>query len=119
MEIISNVYQLTTRGVNIILIAEKELTLIDAGFPGSLTEIRNFFSRMECSIEEIALIIITHNHPDHIGGLAELRKITRAKVAAHKADISDIESRLPFPRFIQKLMSIIPFFRLLLSAKPS
>jgi len=88
-EIIPNVYQITNRGVNVILIAEDELTLIDTGLRGSSPHIINFIRHLGRSPEEISLIILTHNHIDHMGGLAELKQVTSAKVAIHKADISD------------------------------
>jgi len=109
LEIIPHVYQLTTRGVNIILIVEKELTLIDTGFRGSAPKVIRFIRSLGRSEKEISLIIITHNHFDHIGGLAELRRLTKAKVAVHKANISDIENELPYPRIWRKLLRISPF----------
>ena len=108
LEIIPNVYQLTIRGVNITLIAEEELTLIDTGFRGSAPKIIRFLHSLGRSEREISLIIITHNHFDHIGGLAELRRLTPAKVARHKADIGVTESELPYPKFIQKLLRHLP-----------
>ena len=42
MEIIPHVYQITTRGCNIILIVEEELTLIDTGLHGSSPQIVGF-----------------------------------------------------------------------------
>ena len=121
MEVIPKVHQITHRGVNIILIAEEELTLIDTGFRGSPPRIISFIHRLGRSVDEISLIIITHNHLDHVGGLAELKKLTRAKVAAHKADISDSENQLPYPRLGRRLLHIPPFsiLRPLLYAKPS
>jgi glyoxylase-like metal-dependent hydrolase (beta-lactamase superfamily II) len=113
MEIIPHVYQITLMGaINIILIAEEELTLIDTGFRGSASQIISFIRRLGRSPEEISLIIITHNHLDHAGGLAELKRFTRAKVALHKADISTDESQLPPPPIAGKLLSIPPFTRL-------
>ena len=112
MEIIPHVYQITLRAVNIILIAEAELTLIDTGLRGSARHIVNFIRRLGRSPEEISLIIITHNHLDHAGGLAELKQFTRAKVVLHKADISDDESQLPLPPIAGKLLRIPPFSRL-------
>ena len=111
-EIMPQVYQLTTRGVNIFLITEKELTLIDTGFHGSSRKVADFIGSLGRSVEEISLIIITHNHFDHAGGLAELRKLTRAKVAAHKADISNTESQLPYPGVIRRLLRIPTFYAL-------
>ena len=88
-EIIPNVYQLTIRGANVILIVEEELTLIDTGLHGSSPQIIDFIHHLGRSPEEIGLIILTHNHIDHMGGLAELKQLTSAKVAIHKADIGE------------------------------
>jgi len=111
LEVIPNVYQLSIRAANIILIVEKELTLIDVGLYGSSTQIVDFIRRLGRSVEEIGLIIITHNHFDHMGGLAELRELTRARVAAHKAGIVNINEELPFPggRGIGRLLRFRPF----------
>lgn len=120
VEIIPHVHHLTIRGVNIILIAEEELTLVDTGFRGSSPKIISFIHSLGRSPEEISLIILTHNHLDHMGGLAELKQRTPAKVAAHKADISNTEGQLPCPRAKRKLLSFPPFsaLRSLFSIKP-
>lgn len=119
MEIIPRVYQITRRGVNIILIVEEKLTLVDTGYCGSSPKIVSFIHSLGRSVKEISLIIITHNHLDHVGGLPELRKLTPAKVAAHKADIS--EGEVPYPRVVQKLLHIplLSIFRPLVHAKLS
>ena len=107
--IIPNVYQLTNKGANIILIVEEGLTLVDTGLPGSSAQVTNFIHSLGRSVAEISLIIITHNHFDHAGGLAELRKLTKAGVAVHQADIADTEGQSPYPRGIRRLLRI-PFF---------
>ena len=120
MEIIPKVYQITYRSTNIILIAEEGLTLVDTGFRGSHPRIISFIQSLGRSVEDISLIIITHNHLDHVGGLIELKKLTRAKVAAHKADLNDSENQLPYPKIARKLLHIPPFsiLRPLIYAKP-
>ena len=92
-----------------ILIAEDELTLIDTGFYGSSARVTEFIHSLGRSIHEISLIIITHNHFDHIGGIAELRKLTEVKVAAHQAGITGTEGEPPYPGSVRKLLRI-PFF---------
>ena len=109
LEITPQVYQLTVGGVNTILIGEEELTLVDTGFRGSSAQMIDLIHSLGRSVEEISLIIITHNHFDHAGGLAELRRLSKAKVAAHKADVGEIENHLPYPVVIQKIMRIPPF----------
>ena len=110
-EIIPNVYQLSIRAVNVIVIAEERLALVDTGLYGSSAQIVDFISHLGRSVEEIGLIIITHNHFDHIGGLAELRELTRAKVAAHRAGIVNTDEELPFPggKGVGKLLRFRPF----------
>lgn len=120
MQVLADVYQITIRGVNIILIAEKELTLIDTGMRGSLPKIASFINRLGRSIREVTLIVITHNHLDHVGGLAELVRATSARVAVHQADISETEDGLPYYGIIRKLLHVPPvsFFRPLVYARP-
>ncbi len=88
-EIIPNVYQLTIRASNVILIVEDKLTLIDTGLRGSSPQIVDFIHHLGRSPEEISLIILTHNHIDHMGSLVELKQLTSARTAVHKADIGE------------------------------
>lgn len=109
LEVIPRVYQLTSGGANMILIAEEELTLVDTGFRGSSTQIIDFIHHLGRAVDEIGLIILTHNHFDHAAGLAGLRKFIRAKVAIHQADIDNTAGQLPYPRVIRGLLKISPF----------
>jgi glyoxylase-like metal-dependent hydrolase (beta-lactamase superfamily II) len=109
VEVIPDVYQITFRGVNVLVIAEEELTLIDTGFRASAVKILDFVRSLRRSPEEIRLIILTHNHFDHASGLSELRKLTPAKVAVHKADLYDVNGQLPYPRLVQKTLQVRPF----------
>lgn len=95
-EIAPNTYQLTIGGSNMALIAEEQLTLIDAGLHGSMPQIIQFIRKLGRSPEELGLIILTHRHIDHIGALAALKRSTSARVAIHRDDISD--GKTPPPR---------------------
>ena len=106
MQVIPRVHQITHRCVNIILIVEEKLTLIDTGFRGSASRIADYISRLGRSVEEVELIIITHNHLDHVGGLPALRQMTPARVAVHRDDLSEDESGLPYPKYIQRLLKL-------------
>ncbi len=113
-EIIPNAYQLTIRGTNVILIVEEELTLIDTGIRGSSPQLIDFIHHLGRSPEEISLIILTHNHIDHMGGLAELKQLASSKVAIHKADIGERKNppsvdsgyRLPLDQLSSTLRSV-------------
>jgi len=104
LEIIPNVHQLTIAGANIILIAEEELTLVDCGFRGSSAHIMDFLKKLGRSEREVSLIIITHNHYDHAGEVSEVKKLTGARVAAHRADIGDGDSYPSYAGVVRKAM---------------
>jgi glyoxylase-like metal-dependent hydrolase (beta-lactamase superfamily II) len=104
LEVIHHIYKLSgwwdqaDLGSNVYLIvAEGTLTLVDAGFSGKTRQILKRVYELGFSPARIGHIIITHHHPDHIGGLAALKEITRAKVIAHSADAPYIDGRLPQP----------------------
>jgi len=97
LELAPGFYQMTLRYTNMYLIAEKSLTLIDTGFQGTAPHILDFIRKLGRSPEEIQTIILTHNHLDHTGGLEELRKATKAKVLAHRADVFIPENIIPYP----------------------
>ena len=80
-----------------LLVVEAELTLIDTGFRGSSEQIEECVRQLGRSPREISRIILTHNHLDHVGGLAELKRMTGARVAIHKTDIGE-RKNLPSAR---------------------
>ena len=108
MQVIPGLYQITIRYANIFLIVEGSLTLIDTGFRGSIPDLVDFIHQLGRSPEEIGLVILTHNHVDHTGGLAELRKITKAKVAAPRTDFAIEGDTLPYPagNYLGKLLKV-------------
>ena len=120
MQVIPGVHQITLRCVNIILSVEEKLTLIDTGFRGSASRIADYISRLGRSVEEVGLIIITHNHLDHVGGLPALRKMTPVRVAVHRDDLSEDENGLPYPGYLRRLMKVplVSPFRPLVYARP-
>ena len=77
--------------VNVYLIEDDPLTLVDAGpnSGSSLDELQSHLAAHGRSIEDIELILITHQHIDHIG-LVEI-------VAAHSgAEVAAIDHLVPF-----------------------
>ncbi len=101
MLLTSHVYQLSgiwgtgIWGANVFLLDGDNLTLVDTGFKGRSKQILKEVARLGYSPSDIANIIITHHHADHVGSLAALKKVTRAKVMVHSADAPCIDGRLP------------------------
>jgi hydroxyacylglutathione hydrolase len=67
------------------------ITLIDTGVAGCEKTIFEYIRSTGRDPSEIALIILTHSHPDHIGAAAAIQRLTGCSVAAHPAERPWIE----------------------------
>lgn len=94
MEIAPNVHAVTLLGCRGYLVTEPELTLIDAGLPGSRRRLERYLARIGRSIDELRRIVCTHAHPDHIGAVRELTIDTDAEVLMHPADVAELNVTL-------------------------
>jgi glyoxylase-like metal-dependent hydrolase (beta-lactamase superfamily II) len=84
-------------GANMFLLLDNGVTLVDTGLRGRSANILNEVKRLGYKPSDIAHIILTHHHSDHMGSLAELKNATGAKVMAHSADAPYIDGTLPQP----------------------
>ena len=84
-------------GANVYLLLDKELTVVDTGLRGRHRQILRQIKHLGYSPSDIATIIVTHHHADHVGSLASLKLITGARVIAHRADAPYIDGTLPQP----------------------
>ena len=90
MEIAPSLHAVTLRGAQGFLACEREITLIDAGLSGSRRRLERYLAGIGRSISELRRIVVTHAHPDHIGGAQELTVDTPAEVLMHPADIEGL-----------------------------
>ena len=87
------VHTISTLGANSYLLkGEDGWVLVDTGMKGSAKGLKNAFRNLGIDPRTIRLIIITHAHMDHFGELANLKRLTGAKVLAHRYEASFIES---------------------------
>jgi hydroxyacylglutathione hydrolase len=102
----TNIYQISGRygggvfGANVFLLEGNDLTLVDTGFKGRAASILGAIKKLGYSPSDVARIIITHHHIDHVGSLAALKKATRARVIAHGEDAPYINGQLPQPGLV-------------------
>jgi glyoxylase-like metal-dependent hydrolase (beta-lactamase superfamily II) len=69
-EVVAGLYQLGHGGVNAFVVdeGEKGLTLIDTGYPKHADSLLGDIRSMGREPSEITRILLTHAHPDHLGG---------------------------------------------------
>jgi len=81
--------------VNLVLTwDEKNLVLIDTGFPGQTDDIVKAVKNAGFSVEALTHIIITHQDWDHIGCLTNLQRLApSAKIIAHEEEAAYIDGR--------------------------
>jgi len=94
VEIAPGVHAVRLLNVYAFLIDEPQLTLIDAGLIGSGGRVRRHAKRIGRSIDDLARIICTHAHPDHIGGVRELAGEREVEVLMHPADLDGLSVTL-------------------------
>ncbi len=91
MEIIPNVHQISGFASNCYLITEADgLTLIDTGLKGDVNKIVASIEKQGHTLNDLRRIVITHSDGDHIGGLAELKARSGARVYASTIEASAI-----------------------------
>lgn len=82
-QIFSNTYYVGPRGLSVILITSDEgHVLIDGALPESATSITSSVRSLGFKVEDIRLILNSHVHFDHAGGIAELQRMSGATVMA-------------------------------------
>lgn len=74
------------------------LTVIDAGLGFAAAKILKQLTTKGHSPQDVKRILVTHAHPDHIGGLRALQQATGAMVICAEREKPYIEGSQPVPR---------------------
>jgi glyoxylase-like metal-dependent hydrolase (beta-lactamase superfamily II) len=82
-EVAPGVVQVPVLGAQVWLLLDGPLTLVDTGTRGSGRAILRAIARLGRRPAELAAIVLTHYHPDHVGALPELLAALRG--ARHSA----------------------------------
>jgi metallo-beta-lactamase class B len=82
-QIFGNTYYVGTRGLSSVLITSPDgHVLIDGALPQSAPLISRHVEQLGFSMRDVRIILNSHVHFDHAGGIAELQRISGAKVIA-------------------------------------
>jgi len=86
-KIIGNVYYVGAAEVSSYLITTPQGHIIlDSGFAETVPQIKDNVEKLGFHIEDVKVIITSHAHADHVGGIAALKQATGAQLAVSIAD---------------------------------
>jgi metallo-beta-lactamase class B len=107
-----NTYYVGTHGLASVLVTSPAgHVLIDGALPESVPQIAANIRALGFRVEDIKLIVNSHVHFDHAGGIAELQKLSGARVAG-SAWTADVMTRGAVPRDDPQFGVIVPIARI-------
>lgn len=91
-QITDNIYAVGTEGIGVYLITTpKGHILLDAATEQGAAVVEANIQSLGFKLRDIKYLIENHAHSDHVGGLAQLKKSTGAKLVASKGDRYSLE----------------------------
>jgi metallo-beta-lactamase class B len=91
-KIIGNAYYVGTGGLASYLFETKDgLILLDGTLPESAPQIEANIAKLGFNLRDVKILLNSHAHFDHSGGLAQLKADTRAALYAMEGDVSALE----------------------------
>lgn len=86
-----NIYYVGVTGVSSFLITSPQgHILLDSGLPETVPHIQRHVKQLGFKMADVKILINSHAHFDHAGGLAELKKLTGAKLMISEGDAEQI-----------------------------
>jgi metallo-beta-lactamase class B len=91
--VVGPIYYVGAAGVSAFLITSPEgAILLDGGLPETAPQIIRNVTKLGFNVSDIKFLLNSHAHFDHAGGLAELKKISRAMLVASAGDAPALKS---------------------------
>jgi glyoxylase-like metal-dependent hydrolase (beta-lactamase superfamily II) len=102
-EVAPGVVQVPVLGAQVWLLLDGPLTLVDTGTRGSGRAILRAIGRLGRRPADLAAIVLTHYHPDHVGALPELLAALAPgpRVAIHAAEAPFLRAPTTMPNPFQ------------------
>lgn len=86
-KIIGDIYYVGTNDIGIYLIVTpKGSILLDAGFLETVPQVRANITALGFKLEDVKILLTSQAHYDHVGGMAEMKRLTHASLMASAAD---------------------------------
>lgn len=101
VEIVPHVHQLYAVGAHVFALLGEQVTLVDAGGPGSAPMILRQLRKLGREPGDVERIILTHYHIDHRGAAPDLVRATGARVFIHQSEAAYVRGAVPYPNPVQ------------------
>jgi metallo-beta-lactamase class B len=93
LRIVGNLYYVGTYDLAVYLITTSAGNiLINTGVNDSVAPIRANIEKLGFKFADIKLLLATHGHWDHVAGMAEIKRLTGARMLMHEEDAPLVES---------------------------
>ena len=93
VKILSNLYYVGTYDLAVYAIPTKEgIILVNTGINDSVPAIRKNMEAAGLKFEDIKLLLATHGHWDHVAAMAEIKRLTGARMFMHEDDAELLET---------------------------
>lgn len=92
MEFLKGVHVIETYATT-ALIVDDRLILVDTSAESDAKTVLRYMERARVKPQDLATIFITHTHPDHVGGLARIKRDSPAKVVASNIEADFISKK--------------------------
>jgi glyoxylase-like metal-dependent hydrolase (beta-lactamase superfamily II) len=98
-QVAPGIHRLGNAYVNCYLIEDgNDLTLVDGGLPGFRSQLDGYLRSRGRSVGDIAAVILTHAHSDHVGIVEGVRTDAPAPVYVHETDAEMARTGKVHPR---------------------
>lgn len=89
---------------NCYVVGCRDFVVVDSGSPyeDEQETLAEFVKELLAEGRALREIILTHHHPDHVGGVERLREQFGASVAAHRLTAEALEGQVRVERFIEE-----------------
>jgi len=92
VRIVGNLYYVGTHNLASYLITTSDgHILVNTGVDSSVPMIRANIESLGFSFDDIRLLLATHGHWDHAAGMAEIKRLTGARMLMHEGDVAMLE----------------------------